>query len=295
MTETRKLRVFLCHASQDKPIVRELYQRLNAEGWIDPWVDEEKLLPGQEWAAEIPQAVRDADVVIVCISKKSVTKEGYVQKEISYALDIADEKPEGTIYIIPVLLEECQVPGRLRRWQYLDYNKEKSYEKLLLSLKYRADRLQSIPLFEELRSAPPIEEILTSYVFGDDLYDEVFGINSLSGEVLGEFGIAISETFGNDAPKKVIAFEVWLRENEEAITDGKFFLSTRAYYDPIVRKKLYTRGELVLIEPKKQILLETEILQLLVTVVDFEYEKNIYPSSTCFERATFELVIYPKL
>ena len=42
MTETRKLRVFLCHSSQDKPIVRELYQRLNAEGWIDPWLDEEK-------------------------------------------------------------------------------------------------------------------------------------------------------------------------------------------------------------------------------------------------------------
>ncbi len=39
----RKLRVFLCHSSQDKPIVRELYQRLNAEGWIDPWLDEENL------------------------------------------------------------------------------------------------------------------------------------------------------------------------------------------------------------------------------------------------------------
>ena len=43
MTETRKLRVFLFHSSQDKPIVRELYQRLNAEGWIGPWLDEEKL------------------------------------------------------------------------------------------------------------------------------------------------------------------------------------------------------------------------------------------------------------
>jgi len=53
MTETRKLRVFLCHSSQDKPIVRELYQRLLAEGWIDPWLDEEKLLPGQDWGMEI--------------------------------------------------------------------------------------------------------------------------------------------------------------------------------------------------------------------------------------------------
>ena len=43
-TEKRLLKVFLCHASQDKPIVRELYQRLLAEGWIDPWLDEEKFI-----------------------------------------------------------------------------------------------------------------------------------------------------------------------------------------------------------------------------------------------------------
>lgn len=49
----RKLRVFLCHSSQDKPIVRELYQRLIAEGWFDLWLDEEKLLPGHNWNLEI--------------------------------------------------------------------------------------------------------------------------------------------------------------------------------------------------------------------------------------------------
>jgi len=54
--EKRLLKVFLCHASQDKPIVRELYRRLNAEGWIDPWLDEEKLLPGQDWDLEIEKA-----------------------------------------------------------------------------------------------------------------------------------------------------------------------------------------------------------------------------------------------
>jgi hypothetical protein len=47
MPHNRKLRVFLCHASQDKPVVRELYQRLLAEGWIDPWLDEEKLSLGK--------------------------------------------------------------------------------------------------------------------------------------------------------------------------------------------------------------------------------------------------------
>jgi len=110
MTEPRTLRVFICHSSQDKPIVRELYQRLNAEGWIDPWLDEEKLLPGQDWDVEIEKSVESADAVLVCLSSKSVTKEGYVQKEIRKVLDIALEKPEETIFIIPLRLDDCEIP-----------------------------------------------------------------------------------------------------------------------------------------------------------------------------------------
>jgi len=72
------LRVFLCHATGDKPAVRKLYQRLCAEG-IDAWLDEEKLLPGQDWRLEIPKAVRESDAVIVCLSRGSITKAGYVQ------------------------------------------------------------------------------------------------------------------------------------------------------------------------------------------------------------------------
>ena len=43
----RKLLVFLCHASQDKPVVHELHLRLLAEGWIDPWLDEENSYPAE--------------------------------------------------------------------------------------------------------------------------------------------------------------------------------------------------------------------------------------------------------
>ena len=44
LATARKLRVFLCHASQDKPVVRELYKKFLAEGWIDPWLDEDTKL-----------------------------------------------------------------------------------------------------------------------------------------------------------------------------------------------------------------------------------------------------------
>jgi hypothetical protein len=42
-TTNRPLRVFLCHSSNDKPAVRELHQKLRAELWIQPWLDEEIL------------------------------------------------------------------------------------------------------------------------------------------------------------------------------------------------------------------------------------------------------------
>src|SRR4026208_1807428 len=98
--ENRPLRVFLCHSSGDKPAVRKLHRYLKQRG-VQPWLDEVDLLPGQDWRVEIPNALNSSDVIIVCLSKSSVDKEGYVQKEISFALDKALEKPQGTIFIIP--------------------------------------------------------------------------------------------------------------------------------------------------------------------------------------------------
>lgn len=144
-TEDRKLKVFLCHASQDKPIVRELYQKLSAEGWIDPWLDEEKILPGQDWNFEIDMAVKSADAIIVFLSSNSVTKEGFIQRELRIVLDLADQKPEGMLFVIPVRLEACEPPSRLRIWQYADYfpleDRDRAYKRLLISLCKRATGL----------------------------------------------------------------------------------------------------------------------------------------------------------
>lgn len=160
MTETRKLRVFLCHSSQDKPIVRQLYQRLNAEGWIDPWLDAEKLLPGHDWDLEIEKAVESSDIILVCLSNGSINKEGYLQKELRMVLEMTLNMPEGAIFLIPLKLEECEIPRRLRTWQWLEFfphaNRAAAYKKLLESLKIRADKLdlpadpKTAELFEEM-------------------------------------------------------------------------------------------------------------------------------------------------
>lgn len=139
--DKRPLRVFLCHASGDKPAVTKLYERLVKDG-VDAWLDKEKLIPGQDWRVEIPKAVKSSDVVIVCLSSQSVTKEGFVQKEIRFALDAADEKPDGTIFIIPTRLENCTVPDRINRFHWVDLFLDDGYERLFKALIVRATELE---------------------------------------------------------------------------------------------------------------------------------------------------------
>jgi formylglycine-generating enzyme required for sulfatase activity len=143
MPEPRKLRVFICHASQDQLVVNELYKRLLTESWIEPWLAEESILPGQNWRAEIDKAVEAADVVIATLSRSSVNLDGYTQREIKYALDIAREKPDSTIYIVPIRLDNCQVPREMRAWHYLDFalpsEREPAYRRLIRSLQAKAD------------------------------------------------------------------------------------------------------------------------------------------------------------
>jgi hypothetical protein len=160
MAETKRpLRVFLCHASSDKPVVQELYERLIGDG-VDAWLDKEKLVPGQDWQLEIQRAVKNSDVVIVCLSAQSITKEGYVQKEIRIALDAADEKPEGTIFIIPAKLEACDVPDRMNKFQWVNLFSDDGYGQLLKALKLRASDVDAT--IHSVKSLPKEISDLTS-------------------------------------------------------------------------------------------------------------------------------------
>ncbi|HEX8399217.1 MAG TPA: TIR domain-containing protein [Pyrinomonadaceae bacterium] len=138
----RHLKVFLCHSSVDKIAVRHLYFRLRSAAiYIAPWLDREDLLPGQRWEDEISLAVRNSDIVLVCLSKNSIRKTGYVQKEIKDALDVADRQPEGSIFLIPVKLEECQIPYRLSHLHYVNLFETEGFNKLMRSLVSRANDL----------------------------------------------------------------------------------------------------------------------------------------------------------
>lgn len=144
---TRKRVVFLAHATEDKEAVRSLHKRL-ADAGVHPWLDEEELLPGQDWQAEIGNALARADFVIACISQNSISKNGFVQKELRTALTMQGSKPPGTIYLIPVILDKSEPPDlripelglNLRNIQWLDINTDDAFSKLLRSIGFDGDR-----------------------------------------------------------------------------------------------------------------------------------------------------------
>ena len=135
----RSLKVFLYHAPVDKIAVRDLYLRLIGDG-VDTWLVKEKILPGQDWKQEIHKAVREADVVVVCISERFHQVESR-QKEVRAAFDSAIEQLDGEILVIPVRLEECDGLENLRNWQWVDLFEEAGYEMLRCALQAHADRI----------------------------------------------------------------------------------------------------------------------------------------------------------
>lgn len=142
---------------------------------------------------------------------------------------------------------------------------------------------------------PPIAQFMTTYMLGDDLYDDSFSIDSPAGEFLGECGVGISETIGVGDPKKVTAFEVWLFDKNDIQTITKVLMSDHGFDDPNIKQRLLSKGEPVLVEPGKRILLETATLQLEARVVDMNYGQGALPPRSFFERLTLELAVWPKM
>jgi len=88
--------------------------------------------------------------------------------------------------------------------------------------------------------------------------------------------------------------EIWLFDKNDIKTATKVLMSAHAFADAAIRTKLEAKGELIQVEPQKQIMLETETLQLLATVVDLQYGNGSMPDKSYFERLTLELAIWPK-
>lgn len=140
----------------------------------------------------------------------------------------------------------------------------------------------------------PVKSFSTPYVLGDDYFDPSFSIE-IGTDFLGECGIGISEALGAGDPKKVTAFEAWLFDKSDIRTVTKVLASEFAYNDPDLRAKLAPKGEVVIMRPGEEIVLETSVLRVKARIRDLEYAQGAsLPPNSFVQKVNFELQSWVK-
>jgi hypothetical protein len=124
----------LSHSSKDKFFVRELAERLEANG-VTVWLDEAEIRIGDSLVDRIGGAIDSADFIAVVLSTNSVDS-AWVQKELQLALQ--RELADPAIKVLPLLLEPVAIPPFLRDKLYADVSTPEkftqNFPKLLTAL-----------------------------------------------------------------------------------------------------------------------------------------------------------------
>ncbi|GEM_PF-3049388 len=221
--------VFLSYASEDILEAKKLHRYLS-EHRINVWFDKNNLLPGQDWKLEIETAINKSNYFILLLSKNSVSKKGFVQKEVKIALDILDYFPEKSVFIIPIRITNCAVNNsRFQKIQWIDLFPRKHYaegiNKILETIGVNKHRFRknthSTILITRLMEKDLIESIRNN-----NFYDSKYNPSGL-----GSFSKYISKVINGDT---VIFDEnnglLWQQSGSEDLTKYEVIEKTKKGY-----------------------------------------------------------------
>ena len=247
MQKKSEIQIFLAHAREDQEVILKLYNRIKEAGY-KPWVDKKDLKGGQEWESVIPEEIEKSQIFLACLSERSIAKRGYVQKEFRMALNQMASLPSGSIYLIPVLLDKCEIPNlrheeygiSLRKYHGINYWESDGFAEL-----ERAIAFQYGPFIKEQESADKIAEF--EYVTVDETGNEIRrekGQISYYSEDLGN-GISLemlsipSGKFMMGLPEGEVEVEGYGHESpQHEVTVQSFFMGkfqiTQAQYQKIM-------------------------------------------------------------
>ena len=128
-------KVFVSHASEDKGrFVLDFARKLREKG-IDAWLDRWEMLPGDSLVEKIfEEGLKEAQAIIVVLSQYSVNKP-WVKEELNAG--VINKISKGT-KIIPIVLDECEVPESLKStlWEKIAdlSNYEASFDRIVASI-----------------------------------------------------------------------------------------------------------------------------------------------------------------
>ncbi len=162
-------KMFLSYMREDFNEASKLFDKLKTLNF-KVWFDIKSLLGGQDWSPEIEGAIKKSKAFIVFVSKKFNEKDGFYHREIKYALECDKEKPPGKIYIIPLLLEDCEIPVNLKDKHCIRYYEINGFNNLIKTLnslpkdnEMTQEKDKRIPSLYEEASNPNLEDCIAPY------------------------------------------------------------------------------------------------------------------------------------
>ncbi|WP_437998575.1 toll/interleukin-1 receptor domain-containing protein [Sorangium sp. So ce185] len=139
-------RIFLSHASPDKPTVRRIAEALRVAGH-EPWLDEQEILVGDSIPGAIERGLQSTDYVIVCLSRAALAS-GWVNSELHGS--VMKQFSSKMTRVLPVRLEEVTPPSIIAHVLYVDlYPDEETFrrgiDRLMRSIDGHAARAVTRP------------------------------------------------------------------------------------------------------------------------------------------------------
>ena len=131
------MQVFISYASEDKELAKKLSRSLESVG-LGVWLDESHIMPGDNWAEKISQALKESQAMVVLVSPAAVNSE-WVRREIEFALGAKEYSGR----LLPVFvgprerIPQDRLPWILRRLEGIeltDQAEEKGLQQIVQAL-----------------------------------------------------------------------------------------------------------------------------------------------------------------
>ncbi|MGB9989535.1 toll/interleukin-1 receptor domain-containing protein [Massilia sp. SM-13] len=132
--QLRQGRVYIMYSHADRAAASNLVQKLKAEGY-NPWFDEDEIAPGQKIHESIQNGLSQSAVALLLVSQQLNLDNALIDKELSYALQSV--KPADTSFspVIPVRLDDADIPAALAGISWIDLREPNAFERLNQSLR----------------------------------------------------------------------------------------------------------------------------------------------------------------
>lgn len=126
LTESRtpKSGIFLSHSHRDKEFARRFGKDLRGMG-IPTWIDDAEIKLGDSLIQKISEGIQTMEYLAVILSTVSVASE-WVQREVEIAMTL--EIHGRSVKVLPILLEDCDIPSFLIGKVYADFRQPEKYE-----------------------------------------------------------------------------------------------------------------------------------------------------------------------